>query len=54
MANFSQVCKQYASVILLLCILSGIGFPGCLFWLHMMHHSKRPGALNRMTAVSAL
>jgi len=34
--------------------VSGVGFPGWLFWFHMIHHSKRQGALNRMTAVSAL
>jgi len=53
-ADFSQLCKQFASFILLLCILSGFGFPGCLFWLHTIHHLKRLGVLSRMTAISAL
>jgi len=54
MANFSQVCKQYACFTLLLFILSSVGFFGCLSWLYMMHHSKRLGVLNRMIVFSAL
>jgi len=41
MVDFSQVSKQYTCFTFLLCILSGVSFPGSLFWLHTIHHSKR-------------
>jgi len=50
---FSQVCKQYTCFILLLCIPSGVNFPGCFSGLHTTHHSKRSCALNKMMVVLA-